>query len=116
MPHAVFETRCTCCNKKHPFRNSYVDGYEGGICSDCVDKVKKKVKAAASGCCELGAYEHAVPMAIKGRRQDIDFCVADIVAALNAANCGHGKINGSVVLDDGRELLIRKFKEHPAER
>ena len=52
-------------------------------------------------------------MAINGRRVDIDFCIADIVAALNAANittsmscCGHGKQNGAIVLDDGRVLHI----------
>jgi tRNA(Phe) wybutosine-synthesizing methylase Tyw3 len=67
-------------------------------------------------CCDFGTYECQVPMAIAGRRQDIDFCIADIVAALNAANittvsscCGHGKIPGSIVLEDGRELTIGKI-------
>jgi len=43
----------------------------------------------------------------------IDFCVADIVAALNAANirtvascCGHGKMDGNVLLED-REIVIK---------
>ena len=57
-------------------------------------------------------------MAIKGRRVDIDFCIADLVAALNAANittiascCGHGKIPASIILEDGRELRVRgKFE------
>lgn len=64
-------------------------------------------------CCDFGTYECQIPMPIKGRRQDIDFCIADIVAALNAANittvascCGHGKIPASIVLEDGRELTI----------
>jgi hypothetical protein len=64
-------------------------------------------------CCEIGTYECQVPMPIKGRRQDIDFCIADIVAALNAANimtvascCGHGKMPANIVLEDGRELSI----------
>lgn len=68
-------------------------------------------------CCTVGAYECQVPMAILGRRQDIDFCIADLVAALNAANittaascCGHGK-EGSIMLTDGRELII-KYKEN----
>ena len=69
-------------------------------------------------CCNPGEYICQIPMAIQGRRQDIDFCIADIVAALNAANiptiascCGHGKIDGDIVLSDGRELIIRKFEE-----
>jgi hypothetical protein len=62
----------------------------------------------------MGSYECQVPMAIRGRRQDIDFCIADVVAALNAANvttvascCGHGKQDGSVLLEDGREIVIK---------
>jgi hypothetical protein len=53
-------------------------------------------------------------MPVRGRLVSIDICIADIVAALNAANietrascCGHGKQPGSVILDDGRELVIR---------
>ena len=40
------------------------------------------------------------------------------MAALNAANiitiascCGHGKQDGSILFEDGRELVVRKFKE-----
>lgn len=65
-------------------------------------------------CCAPGEYTCQIPMAINGRRQDIDFCIADIVAALNAANittvascCGHGKQDGVISLEDGRELVIR---------
>jgi biotin synthase-like enzyme len=54
-------------------------------------------------------------MPINGRRHDIDFCIADIVAALNAANittlascCGHGKMDGNIVLEDGRILAVMK--------
>jgi len=66
-------------------------------------------------CCDIGSYEHTVPMAIKGLRCDVDFCIADIVAALNAANiitvascCGHGKMNAAIALEDGREIEILK--------
>jgi hypothetical protein len=45
-----------------------------------------------------------------------DPCIAPLVKALNDAGirtiascCGHGKDNGSVILADGRELLIRRF-------
>lgn len=65
------------------------------------------------GCTTRGTYECQIPMPINGRRQDIDICIADIVAALNAANivtvascCGHGKISGSICLQDGRELSV----------
>jgi hypothetical protein len=64
-------------------------------------------------CCAIGDYSHQVPMSINGRRQDIDLCIADIVAALNAANiptvascCGHGQMDASITLADGREILI----------
>ena len=43
----------------------------------------------------------------------IDACVADLVQALQSANidmrsscCGHGKTHGSILLQDGRKLLI----------
>lgn len=62
-------------------------------------------------CCNVGEYKCQTPMAINGRIQHIDFCIADIVAALNAANiitvascCGHQKIAGVISLQDGREL------------
>ena len=64
-------------------------------------------------CCGMGSYECQIPMPIRGRRQEIDLCIADIVAALNAANiateascCGHGKHNGNIVLEDGRWIDI----------
>lgn len=69
--------------------------------------------ARPSRCCPLGSYKCQVPMPIAGRRRDIDYCVADIVAALNAANiatvascCGHGQMEGDVRLEDGRVLKI----------
>lgn len=69
-------------------------------------------------CCHIGTYECQVPMPINGRRQEIDLCIADIVAALNAANiitlascCGHSKLDGIISLQDGRELIVRKIKK-----
>jgi len=66
-----------------------------------------------SKCCDVGTYAHCISMPIKGRVQDIDFCIADIVAALNAANittdascCGHGEWPGSIILTDGREVIV----------
>ena len=68
-------------------------------------------------CCEMGTYKHQIPMPIRGRRQDIDYCIADLVAALNAANiltvascCGHGKQPALIMLDDGRVITIHNVK------
>ena len=69
-------------------------------------------------CCEIGSYDCQVPMPIKGRRQDIDFCIADIVAALNAANittvascCGHYRVPAIISLEDGRELVVKNIRK-----
>jgi hypothetical protein len=72
--------------------------------------VKKPTK-----CCEMGSYECQVPMPIGGRRVDVDFCIADITCALNAANlptvascCGHGGESiARIDLEDGRVLRIQ---------
>lgn len=70
-------------------------------------------------CCQVGTYKCTVPMNINGRRQDIDFCIADIVAALNAANittnascCGHDRHEcGRIEFEDGRSLLVYGLKK-----
>lgn len=67
-------------------------------------------------CCDIGEFSCQVEMPIRGRVQCVDICIAHIVAALNAGGvetvascCGHGNLDGSVVLGDGRELVIRKY-------
>ena len=70
--------------------------------------------AKRRGCTEMGAYECQVPMPIDGRVRGIDVCIADIVAALNAANigteascCGHGDSRRAWIwLKDGRSLSV----------
>ena len=65
-------------------------------------------------CCAAGTYACQVPMPLGGRVQSVDYCIADIVAALNAANlptvascCGHGDEGGAdIALADGRRLRI----------
>ena len=65
-------------------------------------------------CCEIGSYGCQIPMPIGGKRVDVDFCIADIVAALNAANlqtvascCGHGdETIARIDLQDGRVLRV----------
>ena len=71
------------------------------------------VNVRPTKCCDFGTYDCQVPMPLNGRLQSIDYCIADIVAALNAANirtvascCGHGKIPASIVLEDKREIAI----------
>ena len=62
-----------------------------------------------------------VCMPLNGRVQCIDFCIHQIVAALNAGGirtlascCGHGKIKGNIILEDGRALLIQPTPESDA--
>lgn len=69
-------------------------------------------------CCSPGEYTCQIPMPLNGRRQDIDLCVAEYVAALNAANiptiascCGHGITEGSICLEDGNVFFIKPFNE-----
>lgn len=64
-------------------------------------------------CCGVGEYLCQIPMPLNGRIQGIDYCISDIIAALNAANittvascCGHNKFKGSVMLIDGRFLEV----------
>jgi len=69
-------------------------------------------------CTLMGNYKCQIPMPINGRVQGIDYCIADIVAALNAANiktvmscCGHGNdANSIIILEDGREFVIKNVK------
>lgn len=66
------------------------------------------------GCVPMGEYACQIPMPIRGRLQGIDFCISDIVVALNAANlttvascCGHGNESiARIDLDDGRVLHV----------
>lgn len=71
-------------------------------------------------CSAMGAFDCQVPMPIHGRVRCIDFCIADIVAALNAANietlascCGHGKMDGDIRLEDGRVIKIHLTEKPP---
>ena len=68
-------------------------------------------------CCKVGTYECQIPMPINGRVRGIDYCIADIVAALNASNiktvascCGHNIMNGEISLEDGRTLIIKRVR------
>ena len=65
-------------------------------------------------------YANQACLPLNGKVRSIDWCIHQIVAALNAGGvataascCGHGARDGSIVLEDGRELVIRKY--HPPE-
>ena len=58
-------------------------------------------------------FSNQVSMPLNGRVQCIDYCIHRIVAALNAGGvlttascCGHGKMNGNIMLEDGRVIII----------
>ncbi len=60
-------------------------------------------------------FANQVCMPLNGKVQCIDRCIHQIVAALNAGGvrtvascCGHEVRDGSIALEDGRELLIRR--------
>ena len=66
----------------------------------------------------LATYAGQVALPINGRVQGIDECIHRIVAALNAGNvrttascCGHGKMPGCILLEDGRVLAIYSSPE-----
>ena len=112
MPRVI---HCIQCGKRTRINvnNKYF------TCSTkCTDKEKRVNKnLQKKECCDIGSYECQVPMPLNGRLQSIDYCIADIVAALNAANiitvascCGHNKIQSSIVLEDGRELAIKNVR------
>ena len=75
-------------------------------------------------CCDepggIKTYQNQVCMPINGRVQCIDWCIHQIVAALNAGNiptvascCGHGNTKGNIILEDGRTLIIQPTPESP---
>ena len=58
-------------------------------------------------------YRNQACMPLNGRVRCIDRCIHQIVAALNAGGvettascCGHGELNGNIVLADGRVLIV----------
>jgi hypothetical protein len=62
-------------------------------------------------------YRNQVCMPLNGRVQCIDWCIHQIVAALNAGGvetvascCGHGKRPGQINLADGRVLIINRTR------
>ena len=63
-----------------------------------------------------------VPMPLAGRVRAIDSCLALLIATLNTnpdlatigCCCGHGKMPGSILLADGRALVLMTREEHDA--
>jgi len=64
-------------------------------------------------CGALGEYTDVVAMPLNCKVRTIDRCIHQIIAALNAGGvetfaccCGHGKQAGTILLEDGRTLLV----------
>lgn len=67
-------------------------------------------------------HENQACLPIYGRVVCIDWCIHQIVAALNAGGvrtvascCGHGVQDGIISLEDGRTLIIQHTKEQDNE-
>ena len=72
-----------------------------------------QAKCACAGQLSADDPSASVVVVIGGVPRDIDLCIAPIVRALNeggvatvASCCGHGRMDGTIVLADGRELVI----------
>lgn len=66
------------------------------------------------GCGSAKTYANQACLPLNGKVQCIDWCIHQIVAALNAGGvrtvascCGHGKMDGRIDLEDGRVLVIK---------
>lgn len=63
-------------------------------------------------------YANQACLPLNGRVVCVDWCIHQIVAALNAGGvrtvascCGHGKQDGRIDLEGGRILLIKRGKQ-----
>lgn len=70
-------------------------------------------------CGGVETYKNMAMMPINGKVICIDWCIHQIVAALNAGGvetiaccCGHGTQDGRIDLADGRVLFIREENEN----
>ena len=68
-------------------------------------------------------YANQACLPLGGRVMCIDWCIHQIVAALNAGGvktlascCGHGTEDGLIHLEDGRVLVIRRTEDVPVTR
>lgn len=64
-------------------------------------------------CGPMGEYRETEAVRVRTKVVYVDRCIAPLVRTLNRAGiytvascCGHGKMPGSIVLEDGRELLV----------
>ena len=70
-------------------------------------------------CAHGGTYAHTVPMCVnRCKVVEVDFCVAKLVAALEAGGfrpvascCGHGKMPASVLLEDRTNVVMLTEEE-----
>lgn len=66
------------------------------------------------GCGGKKTYRNQICLPINNKVVCVDFCIHQIVAALNAGGvetvascCGHRKRDGSIMFKDGRELIVK---------
>ena len=71
-----------------------------------------------SKCTPIGTYGCVVPVQCKDKVIYVDFCIAPFVVALNTAGlqtaascCGHGKMPGNILLEDGTSIIIEFDKK-----
>lgn len=67
-----------------------------------------------------GTYANQAVLPLNGKAVCVDWCIHQIVAALNAGGvwttaccCGHGRKDGFINLADGRALVIKAPTETP---
>jgi len=72
------------------------------------------------GCGSEKTYANSACLPINGKVRTIDWCIHQIVAALNAGGvptaaccCGHGTQDGIISLEDGRTLIIKSPSPNP---
>lgn len=92
---------------------------DAGILEQMIKRPESAKKFKCDHCDSCGGektYRNQAILPIGGKTVCVDWCIHHIVAALNASNlrtiascCGHGEQDGSIVLEDGRELVIRKY-------
>jgi hypothetical protein len=69
-------------------------------------------------CCDFGTNEHCVPLSVHNKVVYVDYCVARLVAALEAGGmnpiascCGHGIQPPTVLLDDDTWVMVLTRKQ-----
>jgi len=114
--------RCPKCHRFGVVFNYWNDNLYSCLWKDCnwqnkeyknpdvPIKFKKFINSIKKKCCNFGEFKCDIKIM---PNVYVDVCIADIIKALNNAGietvascCGHNKIPGSIILKDGREILL----------